>query len=55
MKQDLYMLIAVFAVLMVVLVWLGVKMIMDIRRHNRRRKTRRQEWISRINARRNDK
>lgn len=54
MKENLYMLIAVFVVLMVILVWIGFKMIMDIRRRNKRRKIRREEWIARINARKDD-
>ncbi len=54
MKENLYLLIAVFVVLMVILVWIGFKMIMDLRRHNNRRKIRRQEWITRINAHRDD-
>lgn len=53
-KSELYLLIAVFVVLMVILVWIGAKMIFDLRRRNKRRKTRRQEWIQRINARRDD-
>jgi uncharacterized membrane protein len=52
--KNLYLLIAVFVVLMVILVWIGFKMIMDIRRRNKRRKIRRQEWIARINARKDD-
>jgi hypothetical protein len=54
MKQNLYLLIAVFVVLMVILVWIGFKMIMDLRTRNKRRKIRRQEWIARINARKDD-
>ncbi len=54
MKQDLYILVAVFAVLLVILVWMGFRMIMNLRRTTRKRKIRRQEWIARINARKND-
>ena len=54
MKENLYLLIAVFVVLMVILVWIGFKMIMDLRTRNKRRKIRRQEWIARINARKDD-
>jgi hypothetical protein len=42
MKENLYLLIAVFVVLMVILVWIGFKMIMDLRTRNKRRKIRRQ-------------
>lgn len=51
-KNEVYLLIAVFVILMVILVWIGVKMIFDMRRRKQRRKTRREEWIQRINARR---
>ena len=48
------MLIAVFVVLMVIIVWIGMKMILDLRRRNQRRKQRRQEWIQRINNRKDE-
>lgn len=48
------MLIAVFVVLMVIIVWIGMKMILDLRRRNQRRKQRRQEWIQRINSRKDE-
>lgn len=51
-KNEVYLLIAVFVILMVILVWIGTKMILDMRRRKQRRKTRREEWIQRINARR---
>lgn len=54
MKENLYLLIAVFVVLMIILVWIGFKMIMDLHRRNKRRKIRRREWIARINARKDD-
>ena len=54
MKQDLYILVAVFVVILVILVWMGFRMIMSLKRTTRRRKVRRQEWIERINARKND-
>lgn len=54
MKQDVYILVAVFVVILVILVWMGFRMIMSLRRTTRRRKARRQEWIARINARKND-
>lgn len=48
------MLIAVFVVLMVIIVWIGMKMILDMRRRNQRRRQRRQEWIQRINSRKDE-
>lgn len=54
MKQDVYILVAVFVVILVILVWMGFRMIMSLRRTTQRRKTRRQEWIARINARKNN-
>lgn len=54
MKQEVYILVAVFVVILVILVWIGFRMIMSLRRTTRRRKIRRQEWIARINARKND-
>lgn len=48
------MLIAVFVVLMVIIVWIGMKMILDLRRRNQRRKQRHQEWIQRINSRKDE-
>lgn len=51
-KSNIYLLIAVFVVLLVIIVWIGTKMIFDLRRRNRERKQRHQEWIQRINARR---
>jgi preprotein translocase subunit YajC len=54
MKQDLYILVAVFVVILVILVWMGFRMIVSLRRTTRKRKARRQEWIERINARKNE-
>lgn len=54
MKQEVYILVAVFVVILVILVWMGFRMIMSLRQTTRRRKIRRQEWIARINARKND-
>ena len=54
MKQEVYILVAVFVVILVILVWMGFRMIMSLRRTTRRRKIRRQEWIARINARKGD-
>lgn len=51
-KSELYIVVAVFVVLMVILVWIGAKMILDVRRRRERRAERRREWIERINARR---
>ena len=54
MKQEVYILVAVFVVIFVILVWMGFKMIMNLMRTTRRRRIRRQEWIARINARKDD-
>lgn len=54
MKLDLHILIAVFAVLLILIVWIGLRLILNLRRSSRKRKIRRQEWIARINARKND-
>lgn len=52
MQSDIYIIVAVFVVLLVILVWIGAKMVFDVRRRNKRRQQRREEWIRRINARR---
>lgn len=43
-KNQLYLLIAVFAILMVILVWLGAKMFFTIRNSKSKREKRRKEW-----------
>lgn len=47
-KSELYLVIAVFVVLMVIIVWIGTKMIFDLRKRKRNRETRRQEWLKRM-------
>lgn len=46
--SNIYILIAVFALLMVILVWAGAKYIHDIRRHKQRQEERRREWKRRM-------
>lgn len=47
-KSEVYILIAVFVLLTVILVWLGAKSIMDIRNRKRRQEQRRREWQEKI-------
>lgn len=49
-KSEIYILIAVFVLLMVILVWSGAKYAHDIRRHKQRREERREEWKRRMQA-----
>ena len=37
MKQEVYILVAVFVVILVILVWMGFRMIMSLRQTTRRR------------------
>ncbi len=46
--NNIYILIAVFALLMVILVWAGAKYIHDIRRNKQRQEARRREWKRRM-------
>lgn len=43
-KSELYILIAVFVLLMVILVWAGAKYTHDIRKRKQRQEERRREW-----------
>lgn len=47
-KSEVYILIAVFVLLTVILVWLGAKSIMDIRNRKRRQEQHRREWQEKI-------
>lgn len=47
-KYELYIVIAVFVVLTVIIVWIGAKSISDIRNQKKRRESRREEWQARI-------
>ncbi len=47
-NYELYILIAVFAVLTVVLVWIGAKCINDVRKQKQARQQRREEWQQRL-------
>lgn len=47
-KSEIYILIAVFVLLMVILVWAGAKYTHDIHRRKRRQEERRREWKRRM-------
>lgn len=47
--SNIYILVAVFVLLMVILVWAGAKYAHDIRRHKQRQEERRREWKRRMN------
>lgn len=47
-NSEIYILVAVFLLLFVVLVWAGAKFTHDIRRHKRQREERRSEWKRRM-------
>lgn len=49
-KSEIYILIAVFVLLMVILVWAGAKYAHDISRRKQRRQERREEWKRRMQA-----
>ena len=49
-NYELYVLIAVFAMLTVVIVWIGAKSIGDMRRQKRERARRREEWQQRLRS-----
>lgn len=51
-KYELYIVIAVFVVLTVIIVWIGAKSVSDIRNQKKRRETRRQEWQAKIRSQR---
>ena len=51
-KYELYIVIAVFVVLTVVIIWIGAKSVSDIRNQKKRRENRRQEWQSKIRSQR---
>lgn len=51
-QNELYILIAVFVILTVVIVWIGAKSVSDIRKQKKRRENRRQEWQSKISTQR---
>lgn len=54
-KYELYVVIAVFVVLTVIIVWIGAKSISDIRNQKKRRESRRQEWQAKIRGQRESK
>lgn len=47
-KYELYIIIAVFVVLTVIIVWMGAKTIGEMRNQKKNREVRRQEWQARI-------
>lgn len=47
-KSEIYILIAVFVLLMVILVWAGAKYSHDIRQRRRRQEERRRQWKQRM-------
>lgn len=51
-KYELYIVIAVFVVLTVIIIWIGAKSVSDIRNQKKRRENRRQEWQSKIRSQR---
>lgn len=51
-KYELYVLIAVFVVLTVIIVWIGAKSISDIRSQKKKREDRRKEWQDKIRGQR---
>ncbi len=51
-KYELYVLIAVFVVLTVIIVWIGAKSISDIRSQKKKREARRKEWQDKIRGQR---
>lgn len=51
-KYELYIVIAVFVVLTVVIICIGAKSVSDIRNQKKRRENRRQEWQSKIRSQR---
>ncbi len=51
-KYEIYIVIAVFVVLTVVIIWIGAKSVSDIRNQKKRRENRRQEWQSKIRSQR---
>ena len=51
-KYELYVLIAVFVVLTVIIVWIGAKSVSDIRNQKKRRESKRQEWQAKIRGQR---
>ncbi len=51
-KYELYVVIAVFVVLTVIIVWIGAKSASDIRNQKKRRESRRQEWQEKIRGQR---
>ena len=51
-KNELYVLIAVFVLLTVIIVWFGAKCINDIRNRKKQQEKRRQEWQAKIRGQR---
>lgn len=49
-KSEIYVLIAVFVLLMVILVWAGAKYTHDIHKRKQRQQERREEWKRRMQA-----
>ncbi len=47
-KSEIYVLIAVFAIMMVILVWAGAKYRNDIRKRKQRQEERRRQWKRRM-------
>ena len=50
--SELYILIAVFVLFTVILVWMGAKLILDMRRRKQQREQRRKDFQERLTSRR---
>ena len=47
-RSQIYMLIAIFLVLSVILVWLGMKFLLDTRKRRKAQEMRRKEWRDKL-------
>ena len=48
-RTYIYMLIAVFLIMTIILVWFGMKFILDTRKCKRNNELRRKEWRNKLN------